>query len=257
LDFDLYGNVHVFIRGASSLPMAAREKVSAALEGDVAGLQVQQNAMMDSAHLDEVVVTGLGVKHSTAIAVDNSIQPRRNFNETAFFFPDLRTDKDGAIEFSFTMPEAVTRWKLQTLAHTKDLAFGLSQKELVTQKELMVQPNAPRFLRQGDHMEFSTKIVNLSDKELTGQVQLELIDATTNQSVDGWFMNTFPNQFFTVAAGQSEAVSFPIQVPFQFSNALVWRITAHAGNLSDGEENVLPVLSNKVLVTETLPLAMR
>ncbi|SHF61596.1 alpha-2-macroglobulin family protein [Flavisolibacter ginsengisoli] len=257
LDFDLYGNVHVFIRGASSLPMAAREKVSGALEGKVAGLEVQQNVMMDSAHLDEVVVTGIGLKPPTVTAVDNTIQPRRNFNETAFFFPDLRTDKDGAIEFSFTMPEAVTRWKLQTLAHTKELAFGLSQKELVTQKELMVQPNAPRFLRQGDHMEFSTKLVNLSDKELTGQVQLELIDATTNQSVDGWFMNTFPNQFFTVAAGQSEAVSFPIQVPFQFSNALVWRITARAGNLSDGEENILPVLSNKVLVTETLPLAMR
>ena len=70
-------------------------------------------------------------------------------------------------------------------------------------------------------------------------------------------MNTFPNQFFTVAAGQSEAVNFPIQVPFQFSNALIWRVTASAGNLSDGEENVLPVLTNKVLVTETLPMSMR
>jgi len=184
-------------------------------------------------------------------------QPRKNFNETAFFFPELRTDKDGAIEFSFTVPEALTKWKLQTLAHTKDLAFGLAQKEMITQKDLMVQPNAPRFLRQGDHMEFTTKIVNVSDKELTGQVQLELLDAATHQSVDGWFMNTFPNQYFTVAAGQSEVVQFPIQVPYQFNNALVWRVTARAENLSDAEENILPVLTNKVLVTETLPLPMR
>ena len=195
------------------------------------------------------------------------IQPRKNFNETAFFFPDLRTDSSGAIEFSFTTPEALTKWKLQTLTHTKDLAFGISQKEMVTQKQLMVQPNMPRFLRQNDHIELSTKIVNLSDSELTGQVQLELFDATTNQSVDGWFINTFPNQYFTVAAGQSEVVKFPVQVPVQFNNALVWRITARAnssperggreGAFSDGEENILPILSNKILVTETLPLNMR
>lgn len=197
---------------------------------------------------------------------DPLIQPRKNFNETAFFFPDLKTDENGTIEFSFVAPEALTRWKLQTLAHTKELAFGLSQKELVTQKQLMVQPNMPRFLRQGDHLEITTKIVNLSDKELTGQAQLELFDATTNQSVDGWFVNSFPNQYFTVAAGQSEVVKFPVQVPMQFSNALVWRITARAplstrgegkGEVSDAEENALPVLSNKILVTESLALPMR
>jgi uncharacterized protein YfaS (alpha-2-macroglobulin family) len=201
-----------------------------------------------------------------------SIQPRRNFNETAFFFPDLKTDAQGNIEFSFTTPEALTKWKLQTLAHTKDLAFGLSQKELITQKELMVQPNAPRFLRQGDAMEFPVKVVNLTDKEITGQVQLELFDAATNQSVDGWFMNTFPNQYFTVAAGSSEVANFPIQVPYQFTSTLTWRVTARAkltpppgepegaragGEVSDGEENILPVLTNKILVTETLPLPMK
>ncbi len=126
------------------------------------------------------------------------VQIRKNFNETAFFFPDLQTDSTGDIEFSFTMPEALTKWKLQTLAHTKDLAIGLSTKEIVTQKQLMVQPNAPRFFREGDRMEFSAKIVNLTDKELTGQAQLQLFDATTNQSVDGWFQNMFPNQYFTL-----------------------------------------------------------
>lgn len=201
---------------------------------------------------------GLIKKINETKAKDNTpIQPRRNFNETAFFFPDLKTDPQGNIEFSFTTPEALTKWKLQTLAHTKTLAFGFSQKELITQKELMAQPNAPRFLRQGDQMEFPVKLVNLTDKEITGQVQLELFDAASNQPVDGWFMNTFPNQYFTVAAGGSEVANFPIQVPYQFASTLTWRVTARSQNLSDGEENILPVLTNKILVTETLPLPMK
>jgi hypothetical protein len=185
------------------------------------------------------------------------VQIRKNFNETAFFFPHLYTDSAGAIEFSFTMPEALTRWKFQALAHTRELAFGYSSKEIVTQKQLMVQPNLPRFLREGDKMELSTKIVNLSEKEMTGQVQLQLFDAATNQSVDGWFLNSFPIQYFTVAAGRSEAVKFPVQVPHQFNSALVWRIVAKAGAFSDGEENSMPVLTNRMLVTESLPLNVR
>ena len=187
----------------------------------------------------------------------NNIATRKNFNETAFFFPDLHTDKEGNIQFSFTAPEALTKWKLQTFAHTKDLSFGLSEKELITQKELMVQPNLPRFLREGDRLEISAKIVNLSTEEFTGQAQLQLIDATTNQSVDGWFQNIFPNQYFTVAAGKSEAIQFPIEVPYQFNKALTWRIVAKAGSYSDGEEAFIPVLTNRTLVTETMPLPMR
>ncbi|MEO7983693.1 MAG: alpha-2-macroglobulin family protein [Bacteroidota bacterium] len=185
------------------------------------------------------------------------VKIRKNFNETAFFFPDLRTDSTGAIEFSFTMPEALTKWKFMALAHTKDAAFGSSTKEIVTQKELMVQPNAPRFLREGDKIEFSSKIVNLTDKELTGSAEFQLFDATTNESVDGWFRNMVANQYFTVAAGQSEIVKFPIEVPYQYNKALVWRIVAKAGAYSDGEENALPVLTNRMLVTETMPLPMR
>src|SRR5688572_11540688 len=161
--------------------------------------------------------------------IDNSqIQIRKNFNETAFFFPELRTDGNGAIEFSFTLPEALTKWKFQALTHTKDLAFGYSSKEILTQKQLMVQPNAPRFLREGDRMEFIAKIVNLTGKELTGQAELQLFDAATNESVSGWFNNMYPNQYFTVAAGQSEAVTFPLQVPYLFDKALAWRIVAKA-----------------------------
>jgi len=187
----------------------------------------------------------------------SEVKIRKNFNETAFFFPELRTDENGDIEFSFTMPEALTKWKFMALAHTKDAAFATSTKEIVTQKDLMVQPNAPRFLREGDRMELSTKVVNLSDKEITGTAELQLFDATTNQPVDGWFKNSIPSQFFTVAAGQSEAVMFPIEVPYRFNKALVWRIVAKAGTFSDGEENALPVLTNRMLVTETMPLPMR
>lgn len=192
-----------------------------------------------------------------------TVQPRKNFNETAFFFPDLHTDAAGNVEFSFTMPEALTEWKWMILAHTKELAMGYSEKSIITQKELMVQPNAPRFMREGDRMDFSGKIVNLSSKEITGQVALQLIDPTTNQSVDGWFRNVFPNQFFTVAAGQSIPVTFSLEIPYQYNKPLTYRLVAatkagaNESALSDGEENMLPVVSNRMLVTESLPLPVR
>ena len=166
------------------------------------------------------------------------------------------------LNFHLSLPNAVGNCKPSRTR--KELAMGISQNEMVTQKKLMVQPNMPRFLRQGDRMELVTKIVNMSDSEMTGQVQLQLFDAATNQNVDGWFINTFPNQYFTVAAGQSEVVKFPIQVPFQFNSMLTWRIIATTASpkssatvWSDGEEDILPVLSNRILVTETLPLPMK
>jgi len=186
-----------------------------------------------------------------------SIQVRKNFNETAFFFPDLKTDAEGNIEFSFTMPEALTKWKLMTLAHTKDAASAYSEKTTITQKPLMVQPNAPRFMREGDNMEFSAKIVNLGEKEVTGIATLELLDAATNKPVDGWFKNVFPSQYFTIAPGQSQAVKFPLEIPFNFNSAMTYRIVAKAGEFSDGEEMAIPILTNRMLVTESMPLNLR
>ncbi len=206
---------------------------------------------------DSTATSSAGATENTPGNEQANATPRKNFNETAFFFPDLRTDANGNIEFSFTMPEALTQWKWMSLAHTQDLSFGYSEKNIITQKELMVQPNAPRFLREGDRMDFSGKIVNLSDKELSGQVSLQLIDPSTNQSVDGWFQNMTPNQFFTVAAGQSTPVSFTVQVPYQYNRPVSYRIMANAASLSDGEEAMLPVVSNRMLVTESLPLPVR
>jgi hypothetical protein len=198
------------------------------------------------------------IKKKQQQPIDQSqIQIRKNFFETAFFFPELKTDKDGNIEFSFTMPEALTQWKLMTLAHTKDLASGMATKTVITQKDLMVQPNAPRFVREGDKIVFSAKIVNMTDKEISGQSQLQLLNASTMQLVDALFKNTFPMQPFTIAAGQSVAVKFSIDIPYNYNNALVYRIVAKADNASDGEEAAIPVLTNRLLVTETMPLPVR
>ncbi len=197
-------------------------------------------------------------KEEAAKPMDNSsIQIRKNFNETAFFFPDLKTDAEGNVEFSFTIPEALTQWKWQTFAHTKDLAFGLGTQTIITQKELMVQPNPPRFFREGDQMDFSAKISNITKKEITGQAQLQLVDALTMQPVDGWFKNIFPVQHFTAAANQSTAVNFRIDIPYNYNKPLLYKIVAKSGNLSDGEENMVPVLTNRMLVTESLPLQVK
>ncbi|HMH24230.1 MAG TPA: alpha-2-macroglobulin family protein [Puia sp.] len=229
----------------------------------VAGVENAKNEA-----LEDVVVIGYGTRQpklSNPDAPETTppdqpsgeqapVQVRKNFAETAFFFPDLHTDSAGNASFSFTMPEAVTRWKWMTLAHTKDLAFGYSEKNVVTSKQLMVQPNAPRFLREGDRMELTAKVVNLTDKELTGQMELQLTDPTSNQSVDGWFSNRQANQYFTVGAGQSSSVGFSLEVPYQYNRPVTYRLVAKAGSYSDGEESTLPVVSNRMLVTESLPL---
>lgn len=235
-------------------PMRDESGVKAGEEVVVSGL-AKQRAKKDSNDADDMdPANGDTYKKPTD---DAPVQVRKNFNETAFFFPHLTTDADGNVSFEFTMPEALTQWKLQTLAHTKELASGMSQQTVVTQKQLMVQPNAPRFLREGDRMELTAKVVNLTDKEITGQAMLELLDAATNKPVDGWFKNVFPVQYFTAPAGQSVAVNFPLEVPINFNSALTYRIVAKAPGVSDGEEAALPVLINRMLVTETMPLNLR
>lgn len=220
----------------------------------IAETESKKSSVQDQAAAD----TAFSTRPIRANSVPGSfIQIRKNFNETAFYFPDLKTDTAGNIEFSFTMPEALTQWKWMLLAHTKELAFGLNEKTIITQKELMVQPNPPRFIREGDRMDFSGKIVNLSAKELTGQVELQLIDPSTNQPVDGWFRNMFPNQYFTAPAGQSVPVSFTLEIPFQYNRPVTYRLIASSGALKDGEEMMIPVVSNQMLVTESMPIPMR
>jgi uncharacterized protein YfaS (alpha-2-macroglobulin family) len=184
---------------------------------------------------------------------------RRNLNETVFFFPELRTDAEGNVILKFTMNEALTRWKLLTFAHTKDLQQAVSVKEVVTQKELMVIANPPRFLREGDEIEFSAKVSNLSKEQLTGTATLNLLDAATLAPVEKAFGLAPNNRIsrFSVLPGQSAAISWVIKVPDDYSGAITWQIFADGQAYRDGEESTVPVVSNRILVTETLPISLR
>ncbi len=184
------------------------------------------------------------------------VQARTNFNETAFFYPHLQTDEQGNVIISFTIPEALTKWKMLGFAHTKDLKYALTQNELVTQKELMVMPNAPRFFREGDKITFSAKVSNLSEGSMTGNAQLFLFDALTMQPLDAELKNTSATKTFTAEKGQSAALSWNISIPENIS-AVTYRVVAKSGKFSDGEEMAVPVLTNRMLVTESLPLPVR
>ncbi len=184
------------------------------------------------------------------------IQIRRNFNETAFFYPDLETNEDGDVIIKFKIPETLTKWKFLGLAYTKELQTGQIQKELVTQKKLMVIPNAPRYFRQGDTIIFCSKIVNLSEKQLSGEANLEFFDAFTMKPIDDILNNIISEKTFSVEKGQSTAVCWKISIPIKLE-AITFRITAKSENFSDGEENTLPVLTNRMLVTESLPLPIQ
>jgi TonB-dependent SusC/RagA subfamily outer membrane receptor len=184
------------------------------------------------------------------------VNTRKDFKETAFFFPHLTTDVSGKIRFTFTTPESLTRWKLQLLAHTKDLNSTIKTLQSVTQKELMVTPNAPRFLRIGDEIILSTKISNLTGKSKTGTAALQLLNAVTGEDIDALFKNVVRNQPFKVAAKGSTEVSWKLTVPAGI-DAVQYKVVAKAGNYSDGEQNALPILSNRMLVTETMPMYVR
>ncbi len=185
-----------------------------------------------------------------------SVKIRKNLQETAFFFPQLKTDAEGNISFNFTTPEALTRWKLQLLPHTKDLNSQVSAFETVTQKELMVVPNAPRFLREGDEIIISSKISNLSDTNLSGQAVLQLSDAVTGESIDVALANNNAVKDFSVEKSNNTQISWRLKIPSTLQ-AVEYKVIAKTNTFSDGEQNTLPVLSNRMLVTETLPMWVR
>jgi hypothetical protein len=186
----------------------------------------------------------------------SGVKVRSNFNETAFFYPQLMTNEKGEIVVKFTIPEALTRWKMLGFAHTQDLKSGMTTNQLVTQKDIMVVPNQPRFFRENDVMKFSAKISSLVDNELTGTAQLEFFDALTMKPVDDLMKNKVKVQSFTLKPKQSTSLEWSIEIP-EGMQAIMYRIVAKAGNFSDGEEMTLPVVTNRMLVTETMPLPIR
>ncbi|MGZ3900717.1 MAG: alpha-2-macroglobulin family protein, partial [Bacteroidia bacterium] len=192
-----------------------------------------------------------------------NVKARSNFNETAFFYPSLQTNEKGETVIKFTIPESLTKWKVMGLAHTKDLKIGQFQKDVVTQKDLMVQPNAPRFFREGDKMTFISKVANLSDKELQGSAELKLYDALTDKEISASMIEAVSGPFptigyrdFTVKKGQSTSIEWNISIPQGYS-AIKYKIVAKAGSFTDGEETAVPVLTNRMLVTESMPLPIR
>lgn len=198
---------------------------------------------------------GLAVAGEEAPAAPVSV--RTNLDETVFFMPQLRTDKDGNVVISFTMNEALTKWKFMTFAHTTDLKTAIGVKEVITQKELMVQPNPPRFFRERDEIYFTAKVSNLSESKLSGTARLELFDALTMQPVDALLGNANAEVSFEAEAGQSAPLSWKLNIPVGKVMAITHRVTARAGSFSDGEESALPVLTNRMLVTETMPMNIR
>jgi uncharacterized protein YfaS (alpha-2-macroglobulin family) len=217
---------------------------------------------------DEIVYDTLSNGKIIARSIDKlpktsgSIQIRKNLNETAFFFPQLQTDEEGNVSFNFKAPEALTKWKLQLLAHTKTLGSAVTQLETVTQKELMVLPNAPRFLREGDKIEISTKIANLTEKVLSGMAELILTNPITEKDITINLLNSSPlgklegASSFSVNAKGNTQVTWNLEIP-EGIQAVQYKVIAKAGDFSDGEQNALPVLSNRMLVTETMPMWIR
>ncbi len=221
--------------------------------------------MVENAEIADVTQTLSGKASGVQITADNSekekvnfdnVQIRKNLQETAFFFPNLKTDAEGNVSFNFTTPEALTKWKLQLLAHTKTLESAVTSLETVTQKELMVIPNAPRFLRQGDEITISTKIANLTENQLSGQTKLVLTDAISGNEIDSELGNSENTKPFGVDAKGNTQVSWSLTIPDDVQ-AVQYKIIAKAGDFSDGEQNALPVLTNRMLVTETLPMWIR
>lgn len=188
----------------------------------------------------------------------SNVKVRTNLNETVFFFPKLMTDEEGNILLKFKMNEALTKWKFLGLAHTKDLQIGLTQKEIVTQKELMVMPNPPRFFRERDEIEYTAKVVNLTENTLSGNAELQLINPINSMPVYKWLDNPQFNQNFTVEGGQSARLAWRFKVPDVSEVQMIEHtVVAAAGDFSDAERSVAPVLSNRMMVTETKPLPVR
>lgn len=255
-DMYLYNNLNeekVMVRGTNSV-----------LAGRVPGL-----AVGSSADLAEVVTVGYGTSTKRSLTgsvsqlqatdavggveylAEQEPQVRKNFNETAFFYPQLQTNDKGETLITFTAPESNTTWRFRAFAHDKDLKSGILEQYVVTRKELMVTPNVPRFVRQGDKTGISTKVSNLSDGAITGRVYIEFFDPMTDQIID---LNVADREkTFSLGKDASTSADWTFDVPSDM-DMLGVRIVAGNNTYSDGEQHVLAVLPNRMLVTESMPL---
>ena len=178
----------------------------------------------------------------------DKVQVRENMNETAFFYPALESDNNGNVAIRFTLPESVTTWKFMGLAHDKEMRNGLLVDEAVAQKTVMVQPNMPRFLREGDKATIVVKLFNTSDKKVSGNARMQILDPETNKVV--WQKT----QNYSIDAEGSATISFDVQGLKE--GVYINKVVAAGNGYSDGEQHYLPVLSNRELVVNTLPITL-
>ena len=178
---------------------------------------------------------------------------RKDFNETAFFYPDLLTDKNGDATFSFTMPDALTRWKLKILAHDKGLKVGNFEKEIVTQQPLMIMADMPRFVYDEDTLWIAANVINLSEETLSPTAKLEIFDEDNNPIELILSENNI--NIGSISAGRSQSVRWKVAMQKNL-NPLIFRFAVITDGFSDAEQHLLPVLSTDIFLTQTYSLTV-
>lgn len=249
-------NHSIRVRGARPMMMAKATAVGAM---DVAGNdEVSAETLKEMEFAAPVIKADTEVKPQEELK-DNgmgsqgnkeSTQVRENLNETAFFYPQLVTDENGDVTMKFTLPESITTWRFMALATDEDVRFGTLESEVVAKKDVMIQPNMPRFMRQGDKGLLAARIFNTGEKDVKGTALIELLDPETEKVVYS------QNKPFSVEAGKTGNVSFDVDAasPKLADHALlICRVSASGNGFSDGEQHYLPILSNQELVINTVP----
>ncbi|MCQ2252199.1 MAG: MG2 domain-containing protein [Bacteroidales bacterium] len=238
-------------------PMVMMESSVAMDCEEEAPMMMSKKAVVNSV----MSVTADELEEETA-EVDNggadfdNVEVRSNFAETAFFQPQVVTDENGELYIEFTVPESITKWKMLGLAHTKDMCIGNTENHLVTKKDFSVQPNLPRFMRCGDEISIPVKINNLlEDQKISGQVRFEILNAETMKPVSDFNLKTAV-QSFECEKGKSIVKKFAFKVP-EYMEPVVIKVVGVAGNQSDGEQHILPILTDKQLVTESMTMSVR
>ena len=266
-DGGFYGN-QMMIRGMSSgsakMEVMDSAMPAAVTESEVMGKVSTTEVYSDVEEVDAngyiIKINGQSVRPRKKIDGGkqnlDKIPVRQNLNETAFFYPNLMTDKDGNVTFEFTSPEALTQWKLMFLAHTKDARSATLEKSVITQKEFSVTPNYPRFLREGDELNLQSKLSSLVDKKLSGAAQLQILDAFTNEDISGKFNLIETQKSFELKENGNEVVTWKVKVPNDVSSMII-KVVAKAGNYSDGEQKAIAVLPNRMLVTDAVPIFVK